>query len=189
MNDSNEINDADYPLGRGLPQHPAKIRLQNAVSALAADYEEADLMFERDLPGHNTTGWATDADDVGDLPFEMCQTINGSWGFDLQDRKHKSSKELIQLLVKAAGYNSNLLLNVGPMPNGEIQPEHVKSLSEVGEWLKVHGETIYGTTNGPIDPQDWGVSTQKGKGVYLHILDFVFELWNIPQFLYPSIEH
>lgn len=129
-------------------------------------------MFERDLPGHNTTGWGTSSDDIGNLPFEMCETINGSWGFNLQDRAHKSSKELIHLLVKAAGFNSNLLLNVGPMPNGQIQPEHIESLSEVGVWLKENGETIYGTTNGPVSPQDWGVSTQKDKTIYLHVLDW-----------------
>ncbi|MCG8379539.1 MAG: alpha-L-fucosidase, partial [Proteobacteria bacterium] len=114
-------------------------------------------MFERDLPGHNTTGWGTSKDDIGSVPFEMCQTINGSWGFNLQDDKHKSPKELIQLLARAGGYNSNLLLNVGPMPNGEIQPEHVTSLAKVGEWLQENGETIYGTTSGPVSPQDWGV--------------------------------
>jgi alpha-L-fucosidase len=129
-------------------------------------------MFERDLPGHNTTGWGTSLDDVGALPFEMCETINGAWGFNLQDDKHKSSQELVHLLVKAAGFNSNLLLNVGPMPNGKIQPEHVAALAEVGEWLKENGNTIYGTTAGPVEPRDWGVSTQKGKKVYLHILDW-----------------
>ena len=142
-------------------------------------------MFERDLPGHNTTGWATDAEDVGDLPFEMCETINGSWGFALQDRKHKSSKELIHLLVKAAGYNSNLLLNVGPMPNGKIQPEHVQSLREVGEWLTDHGETIYGTTNGPVGPEDWGVSTRNGKVIFLHILDYSKDALFLDDFTLP----
>ena len=67
--------------------------------------------------------------DIGALPKEVCETINGSWGFNLQDKKHKSDKELIQYLINAAGYGSNLLLNVGPMPNGKIQPEHI-SLSK-----------------------------------------------------------
>ncbi len=128
-------------------------------------------MFERDLPGKNTMGWGTKAENVGSLPFEMCQTINGSWGFNLQDDKHKSAKELVQLLVKAAGFNSNLLLNVGPMPNGKIQNEHIASLKSVGEWTRKYGETIYGTTAGPIAPTDSLVSTAKGKIIYLHLLD------------------
>lgn len=128
-------------------------------------------MFERDLPGINTTGWGTTADNLGVLPFEMCQTINGAWGFNLQDDDHKSAGELIRLLVSASGFNSNLLLNVGPMPNGEIQPEHIASLREVGQWMKTNGETIYGTTSGPVGPKDWGVSTKKGNKIYLHILE------------------
>jgi alpha-L-fucosidase len=58
-----------------------------------------------------------------------------------------------------------------PMPNGEIQPEHKASLGEMGKWLDENGETIYGTRGGPMASQDWGVSTQKGKKVYLHVLD------------------
>ncbi len=129
-------------------------------------------MFERDLPGENTTGWGTASSDVGDLPFEMCETINGSWGFSLQDDSHKSPKKLIHALVRAAGHNSNLLLNVGPMPDGRIQPEHVESLAEVGRWMRKNGETIYGTHQGPVAPRDWGVSTQNGNRVFLHVLDW-----------------
>ena len=128
-------------------------------------------MFEKDLPGKNTTGWGTPADQIGSVPLEVCETINGSWGFNLQDRKHKSDKELIHYLIKAAGYGSNLLLNVGPMPNGKIQPEHQKSLRAIGNWLKDNGDTIYQTQRGPIPPSNDVVSTQKGKTVYLHVLN------------------
>ena len=128
-------------------------------------------MFERDLPGQNTTGWGSSKEDIGDLPKEICETINGSWGFNLRDRKHKSSKELIHYLVKAAGYGSNLLLNVGPMPNGKIQPTHIKSLMELGNWLKLYGETIYETRQGPLNPNVNYVSTQKKDKVYIHFLN------------------
>ena len=128
-------------------------------------------MFERDLPGQNTTGWGSSEEDIGDLPKEICETINGSWGFNLRDRKHKSSKELIHYLIKAAGYGSNLLLNVGPMPNGKIQPTHVKSLMEIGNWLKLHGETIYETRQGPLKPNINYVSTQRKNKVYIHFLN------------------
>ena len=128
-------------------------------------------MFEKDLPGKNSTGWGTPADQIGSVPLEVCETINGSWGFNLQDRKHKSEKELIHYLIKAAGYGSNMLLNVGPMPNGKIQPEHQASLRAMGDWLQVNGETIYGTRKGPIPPNDDFVSTQKGKTVFVHLLN------------------
>lgn len=127
-------------------------------------------MFEQDLPGENTTGWQ--GSHISELPLEMCLTINGSWGFNLIDQNHKSPKELVHMLVKAAGRNANLLLNVGPMPNGEIQPEHKASLKTMGEWMDKNGETIYGTRRGIVAPEDWGVSTQKGNKLYIHILDW-----------------
>ncbi len=139
-------------------------------------------MFEKDLPGQNTTGWGTDAADIGQLPKEVCETINGSWGFNLQDYKHKSDKELIQYLINAAGYGSNLLLNVGPMPNGRIQPEHINSLHSIGKWLDRYGETIYGTRKGPVAPSKDMVSTQKDGVVYLHVLDQQKDTYIIPHF-------
>ena len=127
-------------------------------------------MFEQDLPGENTTGFGGSY--ISDeLPLEMALTINDSWGFNLIDDNHKSKEALIELMVKAAGRNTNLLLNVGPMPSGEIQEEHKDALKGLGEWMNENGETVYGTRKGPIAPQPWGVSTEKGKKVYLHILD------------------
>jgi len=128
-------------------------------------------MFEKDLPGKGTKDFATSAEDIGNLPFEVCETINGSWGFNLKDRKHKSKKQFIQYLVKAAGYGSNLLLNVGPMPNGKIQEEHIESLKKIGSWIKQNGQTIYKTKRGPIHPTDEIASTQNGNIIYIHLLD------------------
>jgi alpha-L-fucosidase len=127
-------------------------------------------MFEKDLPGHNTTGFSGDSK-VGTLPLETCETMNNSWGFNLQDKQYKSAKTLIQYLVKAAGYNSNFLLNVGPMPDGTIQPEFVKTLKEMGKWMEKYGETIYGTRGGPVPPKSWGVTTYKNNKVYVHVLN------------------
>ena len=137
-------------------------------------------MFEKDLPGHNTTGFSANSK-IGDLPLETCETINNSWGFNLKDGRNKSRKDLIQYLVKAAGYNANFLLNVGPMPNGKIQPDHVALLKQMGEWLAKNGETIYGTQGGPLAARDWGVTTQKGNRVFVHILN-----WHDESLLIPS---
>jgi alpha-L-fucosidase len=124
-------------------------------------------MFEKDLPGGNSTGFGGQS--VSNLPLETCETINDSWGFNITDNHYKSSKELIRLLVKDAGYGANLLLNIGPLPNGEIQTEFTERLDSVGSWLKKNGYTIYGTHAGYMKPQEWGAITEKGDKVYLHI--------------------
>jgi len=147
-------------------------------------YDGEDFqMFEKDLPGKNTTGWASDQS-VSRLPLETCETVsgNGSWGFNIYDKKTKSPEDLIRYLVKAAGYNSNFLLNVGPMPDGNIRPEHINVLETMGTWMSQYGETIYGTRGGPFEPRPWGVSTQKDNKIYVHILN-----WNDPALVLPPI--
>jgi len=136
-------------------------------------------MFERDLPGENTMGF-NKAETISDLPLEMCETMNGSWGFNIVDNNYKTSKQLIQTMVKAAGYGANFLLNTGPMPNGKIQPENVDTLMVMGNWLKQNGEAIYGTRKGPIRPNEWGATTQKGNTIYLHVLNLEGETLEIP---------
>jgi alpha-L-fucosidase len=106
--------------------------------------------------------------------------VNGSWGFNIGDDKYKSVEELEEMLVRAAGNNSNLLLNIGPQPNGEIQEEFRTRLHAVGEWLSRYGTSIYGTRGGPIAAADWGVTTQKGDTVYVHVLH-----WNAPLLALP----
>ncbi len=103
------------------------------------------------------------------MPLEACETINGSWGYNITDRNYKTVQQVLQLLIGAAGRNSNLLLNIGPMPSGAIQPEFTDTLAAAGKWLQQYGESIYGTRGGPIGPQVWGVTTQKDKKIYLHL--------------------
>ena len=124
--------------------------------------------FERDLPGENKGGYS-DGVDVSQLPLESCATMAKSWGFNLNDKNYKSTKQLIHFLVNAAGKNGNFLLNVGPMPNGEIQPEFVATLKEIGEWTSTYGASIYGTRGGITASQDWGTITKKGNALYVHV--------------------
>ena len=138
-------------------------------------------MFEKDLPGQNTAGFNAEAR-IGNLPLETCETVNNSWGYNAKDKKFKSAKELIHYLARAAGHNANFLLNVGPRPDGTIQPEFVERLKEVGAWLAKYGESIYGTRGGPIPPRDWGVTTRKGTRVYLHLLKLEDEVLAFPKF-------
>ncbi|MDN3586504.1 alpha-L-fucosidase [Pedobacter aquatilis] len=127
-------------------------------------------MFERDLPGENSSGLSFQkASDK--LPLETCETISNSWGYNLSDTSYKSNKQLVSILVKASSLGANLLLNIGPMPSGKIQPEFVDRLSAMGSWLKTYGESIYGTKAGFIKSQAWGSVTQTDNKVYIHILD------------------
>ena len=126
-------------------------------------------IFERDLPGENTAGLS--GQDISDLPLETCQTMNGMWGYKIADQNYKSAKELIQYLVGAAVKDGNLLLNIGPQPDGELPATAVQRLAEIGEWMKTYGETIYGTRGGCVAPHPWGGTTQKGDKLYVHILN------------------
>ena len=126
-------------------------------------------IFERDLPGENASGLS--GQEVSRLPLETCETMNGMWGYKITDQNYKSTKTLIHYLVKAAGKNANLLMNIGPQPDGELPAVAVQRLAEMGEWMKQYGETIYGTRSGAVAPHDWGVTTQKGNKLYVHILD------------------
>jgi alpha-L-fucosidase len=87
----------------------------------------------------------------------------------------------VHLLVKAAGYDANFLLNVGPRPDGTIQAEHASRLAEVGQWLQKNGESIYGTRGGPLPPRPWGVTTHKGSRVYVHVLDWKDPVLALPR--------
>ncbi|MCB9383171.1 MAG: alpha-L-fucosidase [Bryobacterales bacterium] len=127
-------------------------------------------MFEKDLPGQNEAGFS-EAGVVSKLPLESAQTISGAWGFNFSDHRNKSVEELLRFLVRAAGADANLLLNVGPMADGTIQPEHVERLLAMGKWLDQNGESIYGTRGGPVSPRHWGVTTQKGSRIYVHLLE------------------
>ena len=164
--------DADWRLDKtyGLIHKLQPACLVGSNHHLATFPGEDFQMFEKDLPGQKTTGFNPDQQ-MGELPYETCETMNNSWGFNLQDKNYKSTKNLIQYLVKAAGFNSNFLLNVGPMPDGRIQPEFIKTLGEIGKWMEKNGETIYGTRGGPVSPRAWGVTTQKGNKVFVHVLN------------------
>jgi len=136
--------------------------------------------FEQDLPGANSAGFNTT--EIGSLPLETSLTMNESWGFNITDRKFKSVSELIGYLVRAAGRDANLLLNVGPRPDGTIQPEAVERLQALGKWLGTYGASIYGTRGGPIAPRAWGVTTQRGDSVFVHVLD-----WPDRQLAIPAV--
>jgi alpha-L-fucosidase len=113
-------------------------------------------------------------------PWELCTTIaEGAWGYKV-NAKVKTRDETIRLLVSAVGRDGNFLLNVGPRPDGQIEPEQARVLREVGDWLKQYGQSIYATRGGPYLPGDFGVSTYRDKTIYLHILNATGKTLSLP---------
>jgi len=104
-------------------------------------------------------------------PWESCITICEQWAWKPDDEM-KSLEECLFTLLKTVGGGGNLLLNVGPMPDGRIEPRQAERLKEMGAWLDKYGASVYETTGGPYKPTDWLTSTRKGKNVYLHLLNF-----------------
>ena len=155
------------------PQYDMIHRLQPAClignNHHITPFEGEDIqIFERDAPGENTAGLS--GQDISRLPLETCQTMNGMWGYKAIDTNYKSTTELIRFLVKTAGLGANLLLNIGPQPNGELPATALDRLRGMGEWLKINGETIYGTEGSPFAEQPWGTATRNGERLFLHII-------------------
>jgi alpha-L-fucosidase len=173
--------EADWRLDRtyGLIHRLQPAALVGSNHHLAPRAGEDFQMFERDLPGAHTSDFNHESV-IGKLPLETCDTINGAWGFNVSDDRWKSPRDLLGTLARAAALDANYLLNVGPMPNGKIQPEAVTRLRAVGAWLKQYGTSIYGTQGGPMPKRSWGVSTRKGHTVYLHVLDWEDPILPVP---------
>lgn len=115
-------------------------------------------------------------------PWESCMTLSlrDQWSWGGSQDGVKSLEACLNMLVRCAGGDGNLLLNVGPMPNGEIAPEQANRLKEMGAWLSKCGESIYGTRGGPFKPGSYGASTRKGKTIYLHIRDWAGDRLKLP---------
>jgi len=115
-------------------------------------------------------------------PWESCMTLSSrdQWAWGGPNDGVKSFEACLNMLIGCAGGDGNLLLNVGPMPNGEIAPDQANRLKEIGAWLANYGESIYGTRGGPFKPGDYGASTRKGNTIYLHIRDWDDEMLKLP---------
>ncbi len=104
--------------------------------------------------------------------WEVCMTMNGHWGYNAYDDRWKSTKELTQKLVDIVSKGGNFLLNVGPNAEGVIPVVCQQNLLEMGDWLQLNGESIYGTTASPFHYLNWGRATRKGQKIYLHVFDW-----------------
>src|SRR5437016_5716771 len=104
--------------------------------------------------------------------WETCMTINKTWAYNMHDHEYKSAQFLIRGLVEVASRGGNFLLNVGPQSDGMIQPEFQERLRAIGDWLTVNGESIYGTTYGPVQRMASARTTAKDNKVFIHVLDW-----------------
>jgi alpha-L-fucosidase len=104
--------------------------------------------------------------------WETCMTINDTWAYNKNDQNYKSSDFLIRSLVEVASRGGNFLLNVGPQPDGVIQPEFQQRLRAIGDWLAINGDSIYGTTYGPVQGIKSLRTTAKDSTIFVHVFDW-----------------
>lgn len=156
----------------------------DGLGGTAKDWDAENLLrMIRELqPGvviNNRAGLPADHDtpeqEIGrfsrERPWETCMTIGDQWAWKPND-KVKSPERCLEVLIRCAGGDGNLLFNVGPMPTGAIEPVQVERLKVMGKWLETYGESIYGTRGGPYKPGTWGASTCRDDVVYLHVLQW-----------------
>jgi len=104
--------------------------------------------------------------------WEAIPTTNESYGYSKYDNSHKSVSFFIRLLAKASAKGGNLLMNIGPMGDGEFDPKDVNILEGIGQWMHKNSSSIYGSTPSPLPFQSWGVSTKKDNLIYLHVFQW-----------------
>ncbi len=135
------------------------------------------------LTSESIGDFATPEQKIGELnmnnPWETCMTICNQWAWKPND-KMKTLKQCIQTLAKTSGGNGNLLFNVGPMLDGRMEERQVARLKEMGDWLKIYGESIYGTKGGPFKPNDVFAATRKGNRLYIHVFEMKSNTLTLP---------
>jgi alpha-L-fucosidase len=110
------------------------------------------------------------------VDWESCMTMNRHWGFNKHDKNFKSTEDLVRKLIDIASKGGNFLLNIGPKADGTFPQESIDRLAEIGRWMDVNGEAVYGTTASPIGAVPWGRVTAKmddqNTRLYLHVFDW-----------------
>lgn len=128
-------------------------------------------MFERDLPGENKGGYSAGVPISETVPLESCETMNGAWGYRVEDQNYKTVRELVHLLVRNVAKGANLLINIGPQANGELPAPALDRLEGLGEWMSRNSYAVDGCGAAGLEPVEWGVYTRDAKNLYIHILE------------------
>ena len=118
------------------------------------------------------------------IPWETCMTLNDNWGYSQRDMNYKSAKHVIRMLVECTSKGGNLILNVGPDARGNIPKKSIEILNEVGEWMRLNGESVYKCSIAPYPKPEWGRLTKGEKSVYLHVIDLNQDTIAMPKFPY-----
>ncbi|HYC84650.1 MAG TPA: alpha-L-fucosidase [Chryseosolibacter sp.] len=149
----------------------------DALLKLQPDIITNDRLKRPDFPGDYKTPEQKipTLSELDGRDWETCMTMNSTWGYKSYDDKWKSTQTLIRNLVDIASKGGNYLLNVGPKASGEFPSESVKTLAEIGAWMKSNGDAIYGTQRSPLSPLSWGRCTKKLNGANTVLYLFVFE--------------
>jgi len=155
-----------------------KYRMMKAIKNISGTER---LIFNDRMEDKLTGDFKTPEQSIPDMPsngdgtdWETCMTLNDNWGYAAHDVRWKTTEDVLQKLIDIAGKGGNYLLNIGPKADGTFPTESINCLKEVGSWMKVNSEAIYGTIPSPFVSQlDWGRATRKevdGKQLlYLHV--------------------
>ena len=141
-----------------LKQYPNIITNNRLGAGMGGDLETPEQYIpSTGFPGRN---------------WEVCMTMNGNWGYNAWDDRWSSTTELLRNLIDIVSKGGNLLLNVGPNAYGVIPEVCQQNLREIGDWMKINGDGIYGTRSSPFPFLSWGRATRKGQTLYLHVFDW-----------------
>ena len=166
-----------------LIHHLQPATLVNDRIGVPGDYVTPEQFIPKGIPTKDVRFNAVDTSVDGKLRplipkpedfqlWETCMTINNQWAYNEHDRDFKSTQFLIRALVEVASRGGNFLLNVGPRPDGTIQPEFQERLRAIGDWLSMNGDSIYGTTYGPVQGVPSIRTTAKDNQLFVHVFDW-----------------
>jgi alpha-L-fucosidase len=149
----------------------------NAVLALQPNIITNDRLKRPNYPGDYKTPEQRipKLEELDGKDWETCMTMNGTWGYKSYDNNWKSTETMVRNLLDIASKGGNYLLNIGPRADGEFPEQSVKSLKEIGAWMKVNGEAIYGSKASPLQPFAWGRCTRKEQNGNTTLYLSVFE--------------
>ena len=151
-----------------------QIIMNNRLFAAATTHPtDEQIPFTTERGDFTTPEQRIPATGMPGVDWETCMTLNTTWGYSDHDHAWKSETNLIRNLVDIASKGGNYLLNIGPKGDGSLTPETLKLFHAIGAWMKVNGESIYGTTASPFAKLDWGRATQRGNVIYLHVFDWL----------------